>query len=237
MNPTIFFYLLSAFMLPRLFVFFRDEKISRTQLIVMTLIQCLLLIIFEPSLSIFLFAAWIILLNIFIRIFEQKNFKLNLIRFCSLLLAIAAGFIVSLTGINYNEFFSINFLNNNNAIESWNNLNVIFFGVLILLNEINFFIRYFFEALKLVPNSTKENEGMNEKTFNAGRVIGMLERMLIFFFVLINQFGAIGFIIAAKGFTRFKELDKRDFAEYVLIGTLLSSLAAMAAAVILKNFL
>ena len=35
-------------------------------------------------------------------------------------------------------------------------------------------------------------------------------------------------MLAAKGFTRFKELDDRDFAEYVLIGTLLSSSLAIA---------
>jgi len=41
--------------------------------------------------------------------------------------------------------------------------------------------------------------------------------------VLTKNYGSIAFILAAKAFTRFRELENRDFAEYVLIGTLLSS--------------
>ena len=40
------------------------------------------------------------------------------------------------------------------------------------------------------------------------------------------------FVLTAKAFTRFRELDSRDFAEYVLIGTLMSvGLAALVGAV------
>jgi hypothetical protein len=52
--------------------------------------------------------------------------------------------------------------------------------------------------------------------------IGLLERVLIYGFILQGQYGAIGFVTAAKAFTRFKALDDRSFAEYVLVGTLLS---------------
>jgi hypothetical protein len=48
-------------------------------------------------------------------------------------------------------------------------------------------------------------------------------------FILRGQYGAIGFVLAAKAFTRFKALDDRPFAEYVLIGTLLSACLALAA--------
>jgi hypothetical protein len=34
----------------------------------------------------------------------------------------------------------------------------------------------------------------------------------------------IAIVIAAKGIVRFRELDRREFAEYVLIGTLASTL-------------
>jgi hypothetical protein len=52
--------------------------------------------------------------------------------------------------------------------------------------------------------------------------------VLLYSFVLQGQYGAIGFILAAKAFTRFKALDDRPFAEYVLIGTLLSACLALA---------
>ncbi|MFP4432374.1 MAG: hypothetical protein ACOCW6_05740 [Spirochaetota bacterium] len=37
---------------------------------------------------------------------------------------------------------------------------------------------------------------------------------------------ALGMVLVAKGIVRFQQLDDRDFAEYVLIGTLLSIFAA-----------
>lgn len=75
------------------------------------------------------------------------------------------------------------------------------------------------------------------REYNAGRFIGILERILIFFFVLQNQYTAIGFIIAAKGFARFKDLDQRRFAEYMIIGTLLSTLLAVIVSIIVINML
>ena len=62
----------------------------------------------------------------------------------------------------------------------------------------------------------------------AGTWIGVLERVLIFFFVLIGQFEAIGLLIAAKSIIRLKE-GQQKMGEYVLIGTLLSILVAIGA--------
>jgi hypothetical protein len=58
-----------------------------------------------------------------------------------------------------------------------------------------------------------------------GQVIGMLERSLIFLFVLLGSEAAVGFLIAAKSIFRFGELrDARNRmeAEYIIIGTLAS---------------
>lgn len=59
----------------------------------------------------------------------------------------------------------------------------------------------------------------------AGSYIGMLERLFVFSFVLLNQWEAIGFLLAAKSIFRFGDLTKasdRKLTEYILIGTLLS---------------
>ncbi len=64
-----------------------------------------------------------------------------------------------------------------------------------------------------------------------GAVIGALERSLVLAFVLAGEFGAIGLILAAKGLIRYGEIkDSKDqkVAEYVLIGTMLSLLWALA---------
>lgn len=104
------------------------------------------------------------------------------------------------------------------------------FGLLLAANEANLAIRAVLGGLNLKPGP----KTLDRSEYNRGRVIGLLERVLIYCFVLSGQFGAIGFTLAAKGFTRFKELEDRGFAEYVLIGTLLSSGLAMGAGVLVK---
>lgn len=65
----------------------------------------------------------------------------------------------------------------------------------------------------------------------AGQRIGYLERALILTFVLLNQFSAIGFLIAAKSIFRFGDLTKhqdRKLTEYVLLGTFTSVTMTLA---------
>lgn len=108
-------------------------------------------------------------------------------------------------------------------------LQLVLFGVLISANESNLMIRAMFDWLDLKPRLSAGGGGVVDVgEFNRGRVIGILERVLLYSFVLQGQYGAIGFILAAKAFTRFKALDDRPFAEYVLIGTLLSACLALA---------
>lgn len=60
---------------------------------------------------------------------------------------------------------------------------------------------------------------------NGGRYIGLLERLLIYLFVLCEQIAGVGFLVAAKSIFRFGELSdqqNRLEAEYITIGTLLS---------------
>lgn len=56
----------------------------------------------------------------------------------------------------------------------------------------------------------------------AGTWIGWLERSLVFFFVLLGQFNAIGFVMAAKSILRFEHARKPGLSEIVIIGTLAS---------------
>ncbi|QBG46300.1 DUF3307 domain-containing protein [Verrucomicrobia bacterium S94] len=73
---------------------------------------------------------------------------------------------------------------------------------------------------------------------NGGKLIGQLERALIFMLVMIGQPGGIGFLVAAKSILRFGEAkDDQKLAEYVLIGTLLSFGLAIAASTLTKYIL
>jgi hypothetical protein len=66
---------------------------------------------------------------------------------------------------------------------------------------------------------------------DGGKVIGLLERGLIFVLVLAGQPAGIGFLIAAKSILRFETTAKDQKAsEYVIIGTLASFGWAMVAA-------
>lgn len=68
-----------------------------------------------------------------------------------------------------------------------------------------------------LDESYEKLETLNE----AGKWIGIMERFLILTFILINQFTAIGFLIAAKAVLRIRDTE-RKLSEYILIGTLLS---------------
>lgn len=72
-------------------------------------------------------------------------------------------------------------------------------------------------------------KGIDVKEFNRGRLIGALERVLLFAVVIAGSFEALGFIVAAKGLVRSREFEvSRDMTEYFLIGSLASVLVALA---------
>ncbi|MEO6346741.1 MAG: DUF3307 domain-containing protein [Aquaticitalea sp.] len=65
----------------------------------------------------------------------------------------------------------------------------------------------------------------NESLEDAGKYIGILERVLVFTFVILGHWEAVGFLITAKSVFRFgdlKESKHRKLTEYILIGTLIS---------------
>lgn len=72
----------------------------------------------------------------------------------------------------------------------------------------------------------------HENGFNAGALIGTIERWLILIFVCLQQYDALGLLIAAKSIIRFSEKDTAK-TEYVLAGTLLSIFIAIVAGLLL----
>ncbi len=60
---------------------------------------------------------------------------------------------------------------------------------------------------------------------NAGKYIGIIERLFVLVFILLGRWEAIGLLITAKSVFRFndlKESNNRKLTEYILIGTLVS---------------
>lgn len=100
----------------------------------------------------------------------------------------------------------------------------------------NFFIGNFLKIIKVEKTDDNQcaTKDCRKPTLDASRVIGSIERMLVFLFVWLGQYSAIGFLIAAKSVMRFPEMGQgKNNAEYYLVGSLLSfGLSIMLAATI-----
>ncbi|MFC4721618.1 DUF3307 domain-containing protein [Geojedonia litorea] len=86
--------------------------------------------------------------------------------------------------------------------------------------------------MKVIISKWKLEEDMNEESLaDAGAYIGILERLFVFAFIIMNYWEGIGFLIAAKSVFRFGDLSRakdRKLTEYILIGTLISFGLAIA---------
>jgi hypothetical protein len=87
--------------------------------------------------------------------------------------------------------------------------------------------------------STRANDPAPHETpaqlSNAGMYIGWLERFLVLTALLLHSPATIGLIIAAKSVARFPQFHREQFAEYFLIGTLLSICTALVGGVVLMK--
>ena len=95
-------------------------------------------------------------------------------------------------------------------------------------------IKEIFKAANIKVDKESDDDNTGDLP-NAGKLIGIVERLLSFVFVLLGQYEAVGFIIAAKSLLRFAEGDKAK-SEYVLIGTLLSFTMAIFVGVAIKLY-
>ena len=72
---------------------------------------------------------------------------------------------------------------------------------------------------------------------NAGMYIGWLERFVVLTALVLQSPATVGLILTAKSIARYPELKSVRFAEYFLIGTLLSvSLGIVGGLILLKAF-
>ncbi len=105
-------------------------------------------------------------------------------------------------------------------------------GFLFTLKEGTIIIRLILNRIKAVPADNPKEQTQDEAEYERGRLIGILERTFVYFLILFDQIGGIAVIIALKSLARFNKLNDKTFAEYFLIGSLLSLLVASAPAVI-----
>lgn len=101
-------------------------------------------------------------------------------------------------------------------------------GYLVCLKPANIFVREVFKSTDIQVSSDNEMP-------NAGKVIGVLERILTLTFIIVSQYSAVGFLIAAKSILRYRN-DETLKTEYVLIGTMLSFGIAVIAGIIINLY-
>jgi hypothetical protein len=117
-------------------------------------------------------------------------------------------------------------------------------GYLIMTGPVGYVIQF---LTRRWANDINTSDSLKD----AGRWIGILERVLILTFVYINEFGAIGFLITAKSLLRVtdkpliseaesgqtKPFSPRKHTEYVLIGTFLSFAIAIVSGLLINRLL
>ena len=99
--------------------------------------------------------------------------------------------------------------------------NLLLATALILLTSVSAIL------IKIIISAWAPGTGdkQNDSLQNAGKYIGMLERLFVFGFIVTDHWEAVGFLLAAKSIFRFgdlKEAKDRKLTEYILIGTLFS---------------
>ncbi len=98
------------------------------------------------------------------------------------------------------------------------------FAILFIDRPVNIFMQNFLGGCK-----PREDRAIIKANHKAGRRIGTMERFIMLVFLAANQYAAIGFILAAKSIARYDKIAKDEqFAEYYLLGTLISTACVVA---------
>lgn len=137
--------------------------------------------------------------------------------------------IAVITGISFyfNEF-NFEFLNDQNILK-------IVMAALFLTSPTSIIIKTLLSSW--TPVAEAQSNIQTESLSSAGKYIGILERLLVFTFIMVNHWEGVGFMVAAKSVFRFSDLaqaKQRKLTEYVLIGTLLSFGMAVLTAILIK---
>ena len=127
----------------------------------------------------------------------------------------------------FNEF-EFNFLKNKDFLK-------VLMAALFLTSPASIFIKLLLSSW--TPVNEQAGSLQTESLSNAGKYIGILERLLVFTFIMVNHWEGVGFMVAAKSVFRFSDLaqaKQRKLTEYVLIGTLLSFGLAVLTGILIK---
>lgn len=223
---------LNAWLITRLWLTFRDQPLPLREWLLLAVVQLLLVGLITPGLH-----SVILAVAVFAALALPEQFspgeRLNESRLAGGVLVMGAAFGIaqySAPGLWLP------------VPEQPDNLRAFLLGLLgflLVANETNLAVRALLHRFQMEPRSATpdQNGAVDEREYNAGRMIGMLERWLIYLVLVFAQnYNVIALILAAKGVARFRQMEKRAFAEYVLIGTLASILLTVMIALAILHF-
>lgn len=193
-----------------------QKKIRSTYLYIHCIIHALLPLLIIWDLSFWPYALcigashfFIDVMKLYLQVGKGKVASFLIDQVCHLLVILAVSFFYTQTKVNFALLFSYKYL-------------LLYTCLLFLTSPSSIFIKI---AISNWSPQNLEETKINGSLQNAGKWIGNLERLLIFVFIIVGRFEAIGFLLAAKSIFRFGDLkqgEDRRLTEYVLIGTLLS---------------
>lgn len=223
---------LNAWLITRLWLTFRDQPLPLREWLLLAVVQLLLVGLITPGLH-----SVILAVAVFAALALPEQFspgeRLNESRLAGGVLVMGAAFGIaqySAPGLWLP------------VPEQPDNLRAFLLGLLgflLVANETNLAVRALLHRFQMEPRSATpdQNGAVDEREYNAGRMIGMLERWLIYLVLVFAQnYNVIALILAAKGVARFRQMEERAFAEYVLIGTLASILLTVMIALAILHF-
>ncbi len=188
-----------------------------------------LIYIFSPNKIIWLIPAIVFVTHYFIDLWKlhQKNTALNFIIDQVLHIIV----LVILWMIFYQPSGWL--INVVPSIVSEKSIWIVGAGYLIIIYPLSFLLGYATAKWReqVDADFTRSAVSLSE----AGRWIGIFERILVFTFVITGHYEGIGFLIAAKSILRFSDPKGnmvRKESEYILIGTLMSFASSIIVGVI-----
>lgn len=160
------------------------------------------------------------------QVIERNVFFVDQILHVVSLIGIAYWLVVSNVTINewrvIKDFFNVIGISES-IIISW------MLGLLIIHKPANIAIQKLLMIYK-----PKNNEEAKQNNNNAGRFIGTVERIIMLIFLSIGQYSSIGLVLTAKSIARYDRISKeKDFAEYYLLGTLISTVIVIVSSFII----
>lgn len=192
----------------------QDQKLKSGFLSVHSLIMGLLAFLFSKcTLSFIPFAAIIMITHFAIDIIKSYIKTYPLVTFCvDQLLHVAILYFVSQLFFESMLWTQFAFIPQGYEMK----IPLLLCAIVVCCGASNIFIKLVLERFHINLPKSKDSE-----LDKAGGLIGNLERLMCLAFVIIGQYEAIGFILAAKSILRFRDYEHSK-TEYVLAGSMLS---------------